>query len=207
MNKLFFAVGAISLFALEGFCLEPHAVGKKTSVTIQITSKCKSTSVSYECTKPIKFDAAQLSLWKKDPSVKDPNVKELFYYTGTPNSDFSAHEKLRNDFMEKVCPTNSGGYQLTFARQVFTCTESSGEQEIEFAWGAYEHWSIMCNAAGGAEVLKQIYPKAVWVQSPRMPHYYESESYSPEIKEALDQISEKMPDGCRKFNCPSECGM
>lgn len=55
---------------------------------------------------------------------------------------------------------------------------------------------MICNASGGTEVLKTIYPLAKWVESPKVPHYYETDSTSSELTQAFEKLSNKYPEGC-----------
>jgi len=197
MNKLFFAVGTTLLFALE--CSSYQSISnKETTVTLSVTTKCDATSYGYHCFGPIKFDPSKLPLWKKDPSKKD-----FYYYTGTSDSSGQGkHEELRMDFLKKAC--QPAGYQLTDANEILTCTNKGDEQEIRFLYGTpWEDFGLVCNAAGGAEFLKEIYPKANWTEMPRMPHYYQIDSPPPGLKETFDKLREKPPEGCRGKRCLS----
>lgn len=191
LNKLFFAFVTTLLFAFE--CASYQSLSnKETSVTLSVTTKCNSSYFGYHCFGPIKFDPSKLPLWKKDH-----NKKDFYYYTGTSDTlGLSKHEKLRMDFLEKAC--QPAGFQLTENLEILTCTNKGDEQEIRFLYGkSWESFGLVCNAAGGAELLKQIYPKANWTEVPRMPHYYQIDSPPAGLKETFTKLGENPPDGCR----------
>lgn len=188
LKKLSLAFAVILQFSTECFSEHSIFVGKKTNITLSGNSKCKATSYSYHCFGAIKFDPANHPLWKKDPTEKS-----FYTYTKTfEPRNFEQEEKARTDFLHKACPD---GFALTMPRSIKTCTDKGDEQEINFYYGVL-HWGFICNAAGGTEVLKTIYPLAKWIEAHKMPHYYEADNGSPELEEALQKLHKKLPEGC-----------
>ena len=204
MNKMFILVSTLLLIPTASCAERSIFHGKKTNVTLSIATKCKSSSFSYHCFGPIKFEKAKLPQWNKDSALNS-----FYVLTNTSdNKSFQDHESMRIDFLAKACPD---GFGLTFQRTMMTCTDSGGEQEIKFIYDgdiSWDYWTAICNATGSAEVLKTIYPLATWVETPKMSHLYDTNYTSFELKKAFKELKEKLPQGCRQRDCRSEdCGI
>lgn len=190
MSNLFFAMGIISLFVFNGSVYAASS-DDETTVHFSVTTKCNVSYFGYHCNGPIKFDASKLPGWQKDPSKKD------FYYYSAPNdtSGLATHEKLRMDFLRKAC--QPAGFGLTELFDILTCTPKGDEQEIRFRAGLLADIAFICNAAGGAEFIKQVYPKATWTLLARMPHFYITDNPPAGLAESFEKLRVKPPEGCR----------
>lgn len=182
--KILLMISFISLFA---------NASNKITITFLLVSKCKTTKASYEISKPIKLDANTLPRWKKDFSEK-----ELYVYQGGEKEELSwqAHTDLMQNFLHKT--TMPSGFQMANDRShhSVTCTAKGGEQEITF-YHNFTFTSAICNAAGGAEFMKKMYPLAKWTELPKVPHYYLT-NYIDEFS-LLNTVKE-LPEGCRLRN-------
>lgn len=183
MIKFIYSAGVVFFFALKCF--------SSGDVTLSITSKCRASLVTYHCGGTIKFDPANLPLWKKD------SVNNYYVYTGpTENFTFGSHNVVRNKFLDIACNSYAGGYQLVQDAITATCTQNYDEQEISFRTKS-RTWSVFCNANGRAELLKAMSPTATWVEVPKMPSVYRTENAPPEAHKTLDMLGENLPEGCR----------
>lgn len=165
--------------------------------------------MSYRCERGLTFDENKITGWKKDSIFEN-------YYVHTENVEpdlFQTHEDKRLAFLKSACL--SGHFEAFEIREIFTCAENMTKEEITFEIHEpdrttqnrlEERMHLVCDAKGGAEWLKQIYPKATWTEAPKLPHFYitkaASKQQAKELGDAIHQSTKNPPPGCRYMNCP-----
>lgn len=204
------AFAMISFFSMAVFA-EMTDFRFEPKMTFAIKGNCKNSIDTYQCKGGFKVPAL-LKKWKKDSSQPGDYYE---YEDLTKFITFDERAKLLSDIMAEACPSQT--YAMYDTRDIRFCPDEQKKQQIMFAviyptggsrvmGKAHEH-TLSCDAAGGTEWLKQIYPKAKWVTVHNLPHYYEYQASSVEEAQDLEKFirtttrEKSMPVGCRYQDC------
>ncbi len=206
--KVTFVIALLSFFTLkansfkEGCSLDDHK--NDPSVTFVWKSKCNTHSTTYVCSGGFKPDATFLKDWKNN---SQKHIVYEFSKTVEEELPYYFRTETIEPILEKSCNLGCFGHAdlSLMNNDNFTCTKPN-EQAITFYitspdQSAGANWDY-CDAAGGAELLGGVYPKAKWENHPALPHYYMYRASSVIESKRLFELIAKQREGskgCRQY--------